>query len=177
MRRYADFFEAPDRDLKERAIVRTLLETFGGELSEGAVDVESIRPDPPDCVVVTEGGRRIGVEVTELVDEATVRANQIAPYRLHPWSTPTTLARLQALIDRKERACADVSGFDELWLVIHTDELWLQTYAGDPIWNIVRKHTFESTKAFERHFVLVSYDARVHTYPVVPLTCRGSRAG
>lgn len=169
MRNYAAFFEWPDQANKERAIVRTL----SGELSAAGQpafnSVESVVADPPDCLATTEDGRRFAVEVTELVDEETVQRNQRTPHQVHQWEASDVIARIQAIIARKDGQCSGLRGYHYRLLVIHTDEPWLQTYSGDRIWSAIKAHTFAKPKNLDEVVVLVSYDARTRTYPLIPL--------
>src|SRR5690242_7466528 len=73
----AGFFAWPDRQLAERGIARTFAEAARSEPGFPLRNIESYQPDPPDCVAEDVFGRRVALEVTELVDaEANARAKR-----------------------------------------------------------------------------------------------------
>jgi hypothetical protein len=76
VRKYASFFEWPDKKLKERSIVESLLNSMqlGGE-AKYSEPIPS-PDDPADCVVSDHDGRPVAVEVTELVSAEAIRRNQ-----------------------------------------------------------------------------------------------------
>ena len=87
-------------------------------------------PDPPDVLLETVNGRRVGIEVTELLDPDAVKRHSDRKKRGDPpafdtaqW-TPTrmaeTLSQIIGVKDHKLRKVA--SGFDECFLAIVTDE-------------------------------------------------------
>ena len=127
-RGYASFFQWPDRQVMERGIVADLLEFAPDDFPAPVQSISSVDQDPPDCLVVA-GSSRIGVEVTELVDqdflEAVIRANRLGidVYDWAPWTEERFLEMLGARIAAK-RAPASVSGgpYDEYLLLVHTGE-------------------------------------------------------
>jgi hypothetical protein len=72
-RGYADFFEYPDKDVKEEGIARDLCESLAAAGTPLARPADLVARgkgnDPPDCEARGIDGSRIAIEVTELVDQ------------------------------------------------------------------------------------------------------------
>src|SRR5262245_59519791 len=142
----------------------------------------SVRPDPPDVLLETVNGRRIGIEVTELVDPDAVKRHRYRKGRGDPpaydfaqW-TPTKVAKtLSQIIGIKDRKLQKVAGgFDECFLAVVTDEPaiddWLSRDAVSRCWSTVQH--------IDRAFLVMSYHPAtdVGAYPdqclVLPLELR-----
>lgn len=81
--------------------------------------------DPPDCEAVI-GGCRCGIEVTELVHEKALRRSLKGDHCHFLWDRASFLAKVQALIIRKDRPeCLRGGSYERYVLVIHTDEFYL----------------------------------------------------
>ena len=135
----------------------------------GFVGVASEESDPPDSVAVTPEGERVAVEVTELVDQRMAAEGQRRPGRHRDWSPEDTISRIQEIIDSKDLKCTGLKMYSRVLLLIHTDEMSLQGYAGDEVLAKVRDHVFRTPKNIDEAILLVSYDPRVRTYPYVRL--------
>src|SRR5215831_5412006 len=73
-RGHADYWEwAPDRRRAEAEAARVLREFLVRSGEPVAGQLSNIAADPPDVLLETLSGRRIGVEVTDLVDSAAVK--------------------------------------------------------------------------------------------------------
>jgi len=73
-RGYAEYWEwVPDRSRAELDAARVLHKFLvaAGEMVSGSLTV--LRPDPPDVLLETVDGRRVGIEVTELLDPDAVK--------------------------------------------------------------------------------------------------------
>ena len=75
IRKHAPYFAlSKDNQLNEVEVVRV----FNSELKNWGVDhfhsigARGLGKDPPDCEAIDNGGERIGIEVTELVDGIAV---------------------------------------------------------------------------------------------------------
>jgi hypothetical protein len=124
-----DFFDWHDRPVQERVIARTFLEHAGFEVSA----LESCANDPPDCEGILDG-KRSAVELTRLNHEKARARNIKAQKEQRPgaavyfnWDRDDLLAKVQELIDKKERDVKRYSGgqYDRYVLVLHTDEFVL----------------------------------------------------
>jgi hypothetical protein len=109
-------------------------------LTQAGVDVVGLvsrNPnDPPDCEATLDG-HFSGVEVTELVDQATlersIRAARDREAGKEPsqpeaflfWDRDSLLTELQALIDRKDRKTQKGGPYERYALVVPTDETFL----------------------------------------------------
>jgi hypothetical protein len=127
-RGYASFHQWHDRQVMERGIVTDLLGSIPEEFRMTCASVASLAQDPPDCLVESDGVR-IGVEVTELVDQAFLEAVVIATragatiYDWASWDRDKFVAQLRSRISAKARPSVVFGGpFDEYVLLIHTAE-------------------------------------------------------
>jgi len=70
-RAYAGFWSWPDREVAELGVAQDLLESLARESGTKPWKVRSrgVGNDPPDCEATDEHGKRIGIEITELVDQ------------------------------------------------------------------------------------------------------------
>ena len=126
-RGYADFDTWGDRRVKELGIGRDFAEAFRREFARDLCGIRNSLPDqdPPD--LIADGG--IGIEVTELVDQALVKEAvgrkrkgiRIRPYR--DWRGGDLVSELRRIIERKDGAELKApEALREYFLVVHTDE-------------------------------------------------------
>jgi hypothetical protein len=124
-----DFFDWDDRPIQERCIAREMLQSAGFEVAE----FESREDDPPDCEGVLNG-KRAAIEVTRLNHEKARAMNMKARKENKPeeevyfvWERADLLAKIQELIDKKERDVKRYSSgpYDRYFLVLHSDEMVL----------------------------------------------------
>jgi hypothetical protein len=143
---------------------------------EGLTHIASTTKDPPDCEAIGPAGERVGVEVTELVDQSLAGQR---PMTTRPkfWEVPEVVTRLDEIIRRKDEKCRHVTGFARLMLLIHTDEMFLRGYAGDDIFEGVRDTVFDYPNRIDEAVFMVSYDARIQSYPFVRLKFSTRHAG
>ncbi|MDA7510619.1 hypothetical protein N8612_02985 [Verrucomicrobia bacterium] len=93
--------------------------------------------DPPDIVIRSPEGTRVGVELTELVDEISLKAarppkqkpgyeakpsNLRMPYPWREYSKDELFGLLQKRIARKDKSEFNEPPYDERHLVIYSDE-------------------------------------------------------
>jgi hypothetical protein len=192
-RGYAPYWEwVPDRSMAELHAARVLhkfLVAAGKMVSGSLTSLTKLQADPPDVLLETVNGRRVGIEVTELLDPDAVKRHSYRKkrgdppaYDSAPW-TPTSMAKaLSGIIGVKDHKLRKVaSGFDECFLAIVTDEPgideWLSRDAVSRCWSTVQH--------IHRAFLVMSYHTatNVDVYPdqclVLPLQLRGrhSRPG
>jgi hypothetical protein len=182
-RGYAEYWEwVPDRSRAELDAARVLHKFLvtAGEMVSGSLTV--VRPDPPDVLLETVNGRRVGIEVTELLDRDAVKRHSDRKKRGDPpafdtaqW-TPTMMAKmLSQIVEAKDYKLRKVaSRFDECFLAIVTDEPgideWLSRDAVSRCWLTVQH--------IHRAFLVMSYHpaTNVDLYPdqclVLPLQLR-----
>ncbi|MDE2136245.1 MAG: hypothetical protein KGJ68_02315, partial [Gammaproteobacteria bacterium] len=129
-RGYADFFDYPDRDVKEQGIARDLCEALAAAGTPLAhpedVFARGAGNDPPDCEARGVCGNRIAIEVTELVDrqalESVVRGG--SAYAWAQWTADRLRDRIQHQIDNKGEKLRAAKGgpYDCVVVLLHTAE-------------------------------------------------------
>jgi hypothetical protein len=128
-RRYASFFQwrSGDQETEEIGVVESLMESMAMCSAETLIALKSrgTGNDPPDCEAVTPDGRRVGIEVTELVDEAAIKEGiKRQRYFAYPyWDADKLREWIKGIVHCKD-VLAKVKGgsYAEYWLVIHSDE-------------------------------------------------------
>lgn len=169
-RGYADFFEWPDKGIKERGVVQSLFETiekwdekFFSELS-----TRGEGNDPPDCEAKDANDNRIGIEVTELVDSASIKNYINTKYvNWATWDSSKLVEAINERISTKDTPEKVKGGpYHGYFLVIHTDEPELSySRVNDMLNNI----TFPPPLMITRAFLLISYDPNLRLYPYLEL--------
>jgi hypothetical protein len=122
-RRKNSFWKWPDRQVEERCLAIEILSSAGVDVV--GMGSREQGEDPPDCEATLDG-RVSGVEVTELIDQASLERNlrELASPEYFDWDKPTFLAALQKRIDAKDREWKG-GRYERRVLVIHTDEFEL----------------------------------------------------
>ena len=176
-RGYADFFGwATDRTLEEWGVTNALRESLERSSEAFFYDLKSRErgADPPDCEAVDNEGRRIAIEVTELVSEKAIRATKRGMNVWANWSEEHFIASLAARI--KEKGDRYVTLKDGPYeggyiILVHTDEPMLST---DIVRAFLDGRAFHRPEGVTRAFILLSYDPRLQTCPYFELALRSS---
>ena len=172
-RGYADFFEwRIDRDREELGVVQALEESlqFTGKSFFSRVIGRGRGEDPPDCEALTLEGKRMAIEVTELVDEDAIRAfrrGQGADWA--PWSRNQLFDAVSKLLAKKDSRYPDLKGGPYpggYMVVIYTDEPLLSRSV---LSSYLAGLTFDKLVHVDRAFVLISYDPEVEHCPAIEL--------
>ena len=130
-RGYADYWDwRLDRQRSEMEAAEVLQRflVLHGEQMSGSL--QNVHSDPPDVLLITDDGRRIGIEVTELVDSDAVRRHRVRVDRgeaiVYDWAnwTPNSIAReIHRLAEVKDGKLAKAECVVDEWqLAIVTDE-------------------------------------------------------
>ena len=130
-RDYAPYWEwPPDRRRVELQAAQVLREFLvrRGELVSG--QLSQVSNDPPDVLLISSDGLRIGIEVTELVDSDAIERNVYRKqhglpntYDWSEWDEPRLKNNLTRIINLKEHKLTKVTPhYDDLFLAIITDE-------------------------------------------------------
>jgi hypothetical protein len=130
-RGYAEYWAWPlDRKLEEEHVASALVHflTTKNELANGVLT--SWTPDPPDVLLTTHDGIRVGIEVTELVDSKMAKLHrqlkeqgQPISYEWAPWTPDSIATELSTKVAVKDWKLRKTKGdFDTLLLAIFTDE-------------------------------------------------------
>ena len=173
-RGYADYFGwAENRDLEEWGVLQCCeesLEAQGRPFYWPTLKIRGRPNDPPDFEALDSEGRRVAVEVTELVSEDAIRAHKAgAVYDFAVWDQDSFLNALTESIGRKDAKFPRLKGppypggYD---LVVFTDEPMLSR---DIIEGFLRDRTF-LVEHLSRVILLKGYDPGVERCPVYELT-------
>jgi len=134
-RGYADIFDwvQPDRErarcVKEQCIVDNFIHARYRDVSP-YVRIESCKPPLPDCEAIDRAGKKIGFEVTELVDERMIEwhKNPSNPRRQKDWFADGLFAAVVKILLTKNRklrvarATIREAGFERIIVIVHCDE-------------------------------------------------------
>jgi hypothetical protein len=135
--------------------------------------------DPPDCELTSSDGRRLAVEITELVDRKTVEAvneyikrNPTAP---RPggwveWDSAKLIAALEERLAAKHfRHKLKGGPFDEYIVLVYTAEPALD---GDSTRRLIADHQFTPYPAIDRAYLLLDYMPDIN-FPLIRLPLGG----
>lgn len=78
--------------------------------------------DPPDCIGTTASGEHVAFEVTEFVDQETVKLNKAGKHAFKQWLPDELITKLQEKITAKDSKEFHGGPYSKVMLVIHTDE-------------------------------------------------------
>ncbi|MGE5624054.1 MAG: hypothetical protein ACM3ZT_00745 [Bacillota bacterium] len=175
LRKYASFFEWPDKQTKELGIVESLHEALDeNEVGWfGNLDIGPGSYKAPDCVAHTQSKKLIAIEVTELVSKEAIEINQNAKSeykRVYKnWKVPEVADELRSRLLEKDKKRYYGGPYSDVVIVIHTDELTIDYETYKVALNEVSFGPFENiTKAY----LLFSYAPRVGYCPYIELNLR-----
>lgn len=120
-RKYASFFEWPNKKIKELGVVQDFVE----ELSRHEIvwrDARICQPDPPDCVCFDENGNTIALEVVELVSREAIERSQRGGEVLCCWTCQDIRSRIGSILSDKDQKTFNGGPYGEIAVVLHTDE-------------------------------------------------------
>ena len=124
-RGYADYWHYSDGPIAEVGVANILADHLTHTEGRSWKSLESLKDDPPDVLLVSTSLHRVGVEVTELVDQKTLErhlgASGLKDWAV--WTSDTVAHRIVQLIEQKDRKLAARTGqFDEVFVAVFTDE-------------------------------------------------------
>ena len=173
-RSYASFFEWKNpnnpelgKKVKERSVVCDLVKSL--EKDAGCELFQTVRygENPPDAVATDTTGNSVGFEVTELVDEQTVKLWARGLGRDKEWEIEEVIRKIEQILCDKSKKLA-ASSYPKNILVMHTDE-------GDLRWKFRTGELNLNARLFKQHphidqaFLLFSYQPVQETYPYLEL--------
>ena len=82
----------------------------------------------PDCVIRDSAGVQVGVEVTEFVDQNAVEMCKRGKNVYREWSDQDVREKLEQILSSKDRKAHHGNLYSKLVLVIHADEVELQSF-------------------------------------------------
>jgi hypothetical protein len=172
-RGYADFFLwASDRDVEEWGVVKFLSESIAADSQLSFTDIKSRgrSNDPPDCEAITSTGKRIAIEVTELVDGLAIHQFKKSemmglPLEFAAWSKEKFLDQLQNRLFQKDARFPALKGSPYpggYMVVVHTDEpaLDMETVA-----IYLKGHEFSAFRHITQAYLLLSYSPSIKRCP------------
>lgn len=129
---------------------------------------------PPDCYAHAGDGARIGIEITALVDGASIAAARLGkPYDWKGWKG-LLLPALEKLLSRKDKSRSIQGGpYSQYVLVIFSDKPWLER---DYLEYTIENHMFGVTHLITKTFLLLSYDPFIQRYPCYELRLSPQKA-
>jgi hypothetical protein len=170
-RGYSDFFNWPiDRELEEWGIVdafkRSLEKSKAGFFDQ--VTARGRGNDPPDCEATLFNGRKLGIEVTELVDPEAIMAYKNGDVdQWAEWSREKLINSITKRLKAKDISKNIKGGpYDIYVVIIHTAEPILSF---DYIYPILSKYIFKYYSIIDRAFLLMSYDQKYKLCPYIEL--------
>lgn len=166
-RGYADFFDWPDKSMKEWGVAQNFLEEL--ERNWGLMIVSG-RQHPggknhaPDWQVTTAMGEVWGVELTELVRQKAIEGTKRGKLIFAVWPDDELAAKFQALVAGKDRPEKVRGGpYDRYVLLVHVDEDMLPA---ERLAVALDGCHFE-TSLIDDIYVLVSYDPKEGHCPLL----------
>lgn len=127
--------------------------------------------DPPDVTALLADGRRLGIEVTELVNQRAIESQIRGLPRYQQdvirFGTSRAVVELRRILAEKERKLAAVRGdYDGLALLVHTDEPMLKS---DNFRPVAAEFACEVTEIFAWMYLVFSYEPQHQGCPAVRL--------
>lgn len=176
VRQHAGYFSwSSDRPLAEFGVVQSLHESLEkcGSAFFRSFKSRGENNDPPDCEAMSLEGARIGIEVTELVVEDSIRARKRS--QSIPWK-PLTKRQLYDLLRtriEKKGQTSDVKGgpYSQYVLIIYCDE---PAVLDSGLIEYIRSCEFGAAKLLDRVFFLMSYTPWEKCCPFIELKLKRS---
>jgi hypothetical protein len=172
-RGYADFFGwAINRDIEEQAVAGHLVASLraSGVPSFFEIKIRGRGNDPPDLEAVDPDGKRVAIEVTELVDSEAIKAyKEGRHYDWAEWNQSKFLASLTSLLEAKNARFPKLkeSPYSGGYVVlIFTDEPELRY---STVKTFLAGHAFQGLNHVHRAFLLLSYDPSIGWCPYFEL--------
>lgn len=167
IRKYAPFFEWPDKKGKEVDIVENLLRSMQLEGETEYSNPISSYVDPPDCIISDRNGSLVGVEVTEFVSAEAIRRNERGDKVYRNWQLNEVIQKLNALILNKDAKEFQGGPYAKKILVIFTDEIILLASQEEYKKGLLGQF-FGPVKQINEAYFLFSYDG-IDRYPYIKL--------
>jgi hypothetical protein len=164
-RKYASFFEWPEKEGKELGVVEELLPALN-VLGLGLHNLRVQRPDPPDCVCDDANGKPMAIEVAEIVCEHAARLNAQGHKVYRAWRPGDLGAAITARLSEKDAKTFHGGPFSTIAVCLFTDEPAL---AVDFAKCELAAASFGPYRQIGAAYLLFSYDPGSKSYPLLPL--------
>lgn len=169
MKRYASFFEWPDKARKELGVVEELVKALNRDKSFVLGAPESFSPDPPDCICTNSAGGKVAFEVVEVVCQDAARLNAQGVDVFRNWAPGELTTHVARLLAEKDSKTFHGGPFASIAVCMFTDEPLLTI---DRLEIELASKLFGPYKQLDRAYLVVSYDPTSKTYPVIELDIR-----
>lgn len=171
MRGHADYFTwKSDRTLEEWSVVRIFRDSLDrdGRGFFHSFTHRGCGKDPPDCEALSNAGERIAIELTEFVDQDSIRAAKARePLESEPLTRTEVYRRLSDLIARKDNPHKVKGGPYQIYIVlVYSDDPLIRDY---DIIEYVRNCEFPATRLINRAFLMLSYNPWEKCHPCIEL--------
>jgi hypothetical protein len=169
----------PDRGLEEYGVAQDFVSAASHEPGGPFSDLK-LRPrgeDPPDCEVRDAQGKRLALEVTELLDQDAVAAAAAAKLKRESvgqasmptpveWTCAELVILVQQRLDKKDfRDRLKGGPYDEYIVVLYTAEQRLDSATVRPC---LHEHRFTEPSGIDRAYLSLDYEPG-SGYPLVRL--------
>jgi hypothetical protein len=159
-RRYASFFEWPDKQRKELGVVEQLLKAM-------EVSGESVYRSPtsgpsanhaPDCIAYDLSGEAVAMEVRELVSEEAIQRNQKedqwVKWVYRDWQPKEVVEEVSRILREKDAKEYHGGPYVKIAVVIYTDEM---TISYNSCAELLRSNVFGPFEQVSEAFLLFPY--------------------
>lgn len=168
---YASYNDWPEKQQQEIGAVLCLFESLEKQHQLQHLNLlpRGEGNDPPDCEAVDENHQRIGIEVTELVDEKTIR-NQINgdPSNWADWDRQKLLHKIHERIFAKDKPRKVKGGpYDKYILLIHTEEPGLPFQKAG---KLLANTSFDNMALLDEVYLIFSFDEKLDYCPFIELS-------
>ena len=165
-RKYASFFEYNCKSTKEFGVGLQLIESLNAKWNLGLHDLQSSLNDPPDLTWRSHENDLVAVEITELVSEEAIKANEKGNDVYRAWSPSEVCNAIEKLLQRKDQRKLRGDPFKGYIVALHTDEMMICT---KEMLTSISQMKFGSYRQITEAFLLASYDPIENGYPLVKL--------
>lgn len=170
IRPHAPYFAlSAKQEENEIGVIQTLNEELErqGEMPLHSFKSRGQGKDPPDCEATDDEGRRIGIEVTELVDGTAIAASREGNFvRQDLPEVQSVVETVSDIIRRKDSAKVCGGPYDQYILVIYCDD---PGYLDHQVLEAIREKQFDPTRLIDRAYFLASYCPWEGSCPLIEL--------
>jgi len=122
--------------------------------------------DPPDCVVLDQEGRKVAVEVTELVSSEAIKKNQgkkLEDRIYRDWRPNEVVTKINDIIQNKDGKTFKGGPYAKKILLIFTDEDTLLSRRFEYA-RLLQEQSFGPVKQIDEVYFLFSYVGRAYPH-------------
>ena len=163
-RPHAGFFHSASMALSELNVAEAFAECAVSDDGAPFLSLRSCDEDPPDCEALDRDGRRIALEVTDLVDGNANRDAKKAKGGFHArrWSEASFQEQVQLRLVSKDGKTLLNGPFAEYIVLIACDEAFLDR---NTVAAYASNLTLPTFQQINRAYLVLSYDPHMRTYP------------